>query len=283
MSRNCNVIVTITSEIPSNNLPMSTSTAGVPSTVADKLSPNSKVQQLYRLRNAETPDDVVSAQRLRFQVFNVEMGEGLASAHATGLDSDLFDSICDHLLVEEIATGTLVGTYRLQTGIRARSSTGAGFYSAREFDFAPFTDRADEIVELGRACVHRQHRNLVVLGLLWKGIAGYAKERGGRYLIGCSSLTSQNPAEGVTLYQALKDKYLAPEPWQTFPMPGFECMAEPLPAPVRAPKLMSAYFSIGAKICGPPALDGEFQTIDFLTLVDLQALPENVATRFSLR
>ncbi len=49
-----------------------------------------------------------------------------------------------------------------------------------------------EIVELGRACVHRQHRNLVVLGLLWKGIADYARERGGRYLIGCSSLTSQD-------------------------------------------------------------------------------------------
>jgi len=253
----------------------------VPQTVADKLSPNSRIQQLYRFRLAESPADVERAQRLRFQVFNVEMGEGLSSAHETGLDSDRFDPICDHLLVEEIATGTLVGTYRIQMGSRALAK--AGFYSAQEFDFTPFESRAPEIVELGRACVHRQHRNLVVLGLLWKGIASYSKPRGGRYLIGCSSLTSQNPSEGVTLYRSLREKYWAPEEWRTVPMPGYECVAEPQSAPVRAPKLMSAYFSIGAKICAPPAMDTEFQTIDFLTMVDLHALPESVAARYDLR
>ena len=260
---------------------MRISTAGAPATVADRLTPNSRTQQLYRLRLAESSLDVEAAQRLRFQVFNVEMGEGLASALETGLDADAFDTICDHLLVEEIATGTLVGTYRLQMGNRALAE--AGFYSAQEFDFSPFLARASEIVELGRACVHRQHRNLVVLGLLWKGIAGYAKPRGGRYLIGCSSLTSQNPAEGITLYAGLKEKYLASEPWRTEPMPGYACTGEPSGSPVRAPKLMSAYFSIGAKICGPPALDKEFQTIDFLTLVDLHSLPESVAARYDLR
>ena len=257
---------------------MSTTAA---SNVADRLSPNSRSQQLYRLRLAETQAVVEAAQRLRFQVFNVEMGEGLASAHATGLDCDHFDASCDHLLVEEVATGTLAGTYRVQMGGRALAK--AGFYSAREFDFAPFAPFAPEIVELGRACVHRQHRNLVVLGLLWKGIAGYAKPRGGRYLIGCSSLTSQNPDDGVTLYHVLGQKYQAPEAWRTQPMPGYECKGQLLPTPVRAPKLMSAYFSIGASICGPPAMDKEFQTIDFLTLVDLQALPESVVARYDLR
>lgn len=252
-----------------------------PGNVADRLSSNSKTQQLYRLRLAESSADVEAAQRLRFQVFNVEMGEGLASAVETGMDVDRFDAVCDHLLVEEIATGTLVGTYRVQMGDRALA--GAGFYSAQEFDFTPFLGRASELVELGRACVHKQHRNLVVLGLLWKGIAHYAKERGGRYLIGCSSLTSQDPAEGLALYLALKDRYLAPEGWQTTPMPGYRCEAEPLTTPVRAPKLMSAYFTIGAKICGEPALDAEFKTIDFLTLVDILALPESVAARYDLR
>ena len=142
------------------------------SNVADRLSPNAKTQSLYRLRLAETPQDVENAQRLRYNVFNVEMGEGLASAQESGLDADKFDPICDHVLVEEIATGTLAGTYRVQMGDRALA--GAGFYSAQEFDFAPFLKRAPEIVELGRACVHKQHRNLVVLGLLWKGIARYA-------------------------------------------------------------------------------------------------------------
>jgi len=260
---------------------MSTPTVATSANVADRLSPNSKTQQLYRLRLAENTRDVEAAQRLRYQIFNVEMGEGLASADESQMDVDRFDAICDHLLVEEIASSTLVGTYRVQMGDRALA--GAGFYSAQEFDFTPFLSRASELVELGRACVHKQHRNLVVLGLLWKGIANYAKDHGGRYLIGCSSLTSQDAAAGITLYQTLKERYLAPPEWQTCPMPGYECLAQPLETPVRAPKLMSAYFSIGAKICGEPALDQEFKTIDFLTLVDIQALPESVASRYDLK
>jgi putative hemolysin len=35
--------------------------------------------------------------------------------------------------------------------------------------------------------------------------------------------------------------------------------------------LLSAYLSLGAWICGPPALDRDFKTIDFLTLMDLQS------------
>ena len=260
---------------------MSTLASSSEVNVADRLSPNSKTQQLYRLRLADAPRDVEAAQRLRYQVFNVEMGEGLASAAETGMDVDRFDAVCDHLLVEEIATNTLVGTYRVQMGTQALA--GAGFYSAQEFDFTPFLGRATEIVELGRACVHKQHRNLVVLGLLWKGIANYAKARGGRYLIGCSSLTSQDPAEGMALYLALKDRFLPSPEWRTHPMPGYECKAQPLSTPVRAPKLMSAYFSIGAKICSEPALDAEFKTIDFLTLVDIQALPASVAARYELQ
>jgi len=260
---------------------MSTPNAASAANVADKLTPNAKTQQLYRLRIAESRGDVEAAQRLRYQVFNVEMGEGLASAAETGMDVDRFDDVCDHLLVEEIASNTLVGTYRVQMGDRALA--GAGFYSAQEFDFTPFLPRAAELVELGRACVHKQHRNLIVLGLLWKGIAHYAKAHGGRYLMGCSSLTSQDPAEGMALFNTLKDRYFADPDWQTRPMPGYECCAEPLTTPVRAPKLMSAYFSLGAKICSAPALDAEFKTIDFLTLVDIQALPASVVARYDLQ
>jgi putative hemolysin len=44
--------------------------------------------------------------------------------------------------------------------------------------------------------------------------------------------------------------------------------------------LLRAYLTIGAKICGPPALDREFQTIDFLTLVDLEKLTPSARERF---
>jgi putative hemolysin len=38
--------------------------------------------------------------------------------------------------------------------------------------------------------------------------------------------------------------------------------------------------SVGAKVCGPPALDRQFKTIDFLTLLDLEALPAPARERF---
>jgi putative hemolysin len=222
------------------------------------------------------------AQRLRFEVFNLELGEGLAGSHATGLDVDRFDEFCDHLIVEELATGEIVGTYRLQTGQLAAANLG--YYSEREFDFAAYESFRCEMIELGRACVHVDHRNFNLLHLLWRGIAIYAVERKARFLIGCSSLTSQDPVEGAAMYQELRPYLVGPE-WQTYPRLEFSIgetsrqSASPTPATASS-KLLRAYLTIGAKICGPPAIDREFGTIDFLTLLDLRTLPAIVRAHF---
>src|ERR1051325_4212494 len=119
---------------------------------------------LYAVRLARNAADVRAAQVLRFEVFNVELNEGLAASFATGQDVDPFDVVCDHLIVEERAAGNVVGTYRLQTGRMAAANRG--YYSEQEFCFTPFDRIRSQLIELGRACVHRSHRNLAVLGLL---------------------------------------------------------------------------------------------------------------------
>ena len=137
------------------------------------------------------------------------------------------------------------------------------------------------MIELGRACVHPQHRNLVVLGLLWKGIADYARQHGGRYLFGCSSITSQDPAVGASAYTDLCRRHLALPQWRTRPLATYDCSLNQLAAePVKIPKLLRAYLTLGAKICGPPALDRQFKTIDFLTLLDLETMPLLARQRF---
>ena len=123
----------------------------------------------YATRLARNRDEVRAAQMLRFQVFNLELNEGLEQSYATGRDEDPFDAVCHHLVVEHLPTATIVGTYRLQTGQNAAAKLG--YYCAQEFEFAMFEPWRAGMIELGRACVHPQHRNLVVLGLLWKGIA----------------------------------------------------------------------------------------------------------------
>jgi putative hemolysin len=233
----------------------------------------------YRTRLATTDADLEAAQRLRFEVFNLELNEGLDSAYLSGLDRDRFDEVCDHLLVEETETGRIVGTYRLQTG--AFAAAHHGYYSEQEFDFSPFESIRCELVELGRACVHRDHRRMNVINLLWRGIANYALDRGVRYLVGCSSLTSQDAATGHGVFQALCEEHLAASPFRTVPVQKYALPPGPpamdCPAP---PRLLRAYLSIGAKICGPPALDPDFKTIDFLTFLDLAELPTSVRNHF---
>jgi len=245
----------------------------------------------YVVRLAQNAEEVRRAQRLRFEVFNLELNEGLVESHFTGLDGDPFDEFCDHLVVEELATGTIVGTYRLQTGQLAAANLG--YYSEREFDFAPYERFRCEMIELGRACVHADHRTFNLLHLLWRGLAVYATERKARYLIGCSSLTSQDPIEGLATYRKLQP-YLATRELRTCPREQFNVLAaiarldqtstysgSPLRATAGASsRLLRAYLAIGAKICGPPAIDREFGTIDFLTLLDLHKLPAIVRAHF---
>jgi putative hemolysin len=243
-------------------------------------SRNQTTRTTYRVRLAVTREDLLAAQRLRFEVFNLELGEGLAASHALGRDEDAYDAYCDHLLVERQDTNEVVGTYRLQTGQLAAAHLG--YYSEQEFDFAPYEALRCELVELGRACVHREHRHVGVLGLLWRGIATYAQERHARYLIGCSSLTSQDPALGAASYVYFQERgFVVDERFQTQPTPVFACamdqVAEGCPPP---PKLLRTYLSIGAKICGVPAIDREFGTIDFLTLLDLHALTDSAKAHF---
>lgn len=235
---------------------------------------------VYRLRFAESLQDLEAAYRLRFLVFNLELGEGLETAYEHGYDADEFDPVCDHLIVEHCRTHQVVGTYRLQTGTSA--ARNLGYYSAREFDFTPYESLRSSIVELGRASIHREHRSFLVLSLLWRGIAAYAKRRQARYLIGCSSLTSQDPLVGSAMYGSL-EPHLVDAALRTVPLPDYDMPmlpADPTNASVQPPKLLRAYLSIGANICGRPALDREFKTIDFLTLLDMESMSSCARSRF---
>ena len=234
----------------------------------------------YQLRVAQSPEDLRAVLRLRYFVFSLELGEGPESAFEQGYESDEFDTVCDHLLVEHIPTGQAVGTYRVQTGQVAAQNRG--YYSAREFDFAPYEGLRNSMLELGRACIHRDHRTFDVLMLLWRGVVAYALQHGARYLVGCSSLTSQSLYEGSEMYWHLTP-FLAEPALQTNPLPEYEIPIGETSAShfsPKPPKLLRAYLSIGARICGAPAIDRQFKTIDFLTLLDLHQMSSIARARF---
>jgi putative hemolysin len=232
----------------------------------------------YQIRLAQSSAEREAACRLRFRVFNIELGEGLISSYSTGMDQDQFDLFCDHLIVEDRSRSEIVGTYRMQSGLTA--ARHLGYYSAQEFDFRPYEPIRDQVLELGRASIDRDHRSSEVLTLLWRGIVQYSRFYGLRYLIGCSSLTSQDPQAGWQMYSQLS-QFLVTDEFRTVPRPRYELPPSTGSAPdVKIPKLIKTYIAVGAKICGAPAWDREFGTIDFLTLVDLAHLSPAARNRF---
>jgi putative hemolysin len=229
----------------------------------------------YRVSFARTRREIDAIQRLRFEVFNLELGEGLEESFETGRDADPFDEVCHHLLVTDLETDSIVGCYRMQTAEMARANRG--FYSASLFDLSGLPESVvASSIEVGRACVAREHRSTHVLFLLWKGLALYVAHNNVRYLFGCCSLTSQDPVEGWAMMRYLdQNNYLDPE-LRVYPdarchLPNADPPAEVVAA-VKVPVLFRTYLRYGSKVCGPPAIDREFRTIDFLVALDVETL-----------
>ena len=233
-------------------------------------------QGRYRLRFARDEADLDAIQALRYEVFNLELGEGLESSHAERRDRDRFDAHCQHLMLEELGSGAVVGTYRLQVAETAEAAEG--FYTATEFDLAglPADVRANAI-ELGRACIAREHRSRLLLFLLWKGMWAYMTWNRKRHFFGCCSLTGTDPALGLQALAWLRHGGYVHPTLDVRPLPGLECVLPPgtsVPeiASFKLPKLFQAYLRYGAVVCGAPAIDREFGTVDFLAFWDIGKL-----------
>jgi putative hemolysin len=226
----------------------------------------------YDVRFAHDAADLDAIQRLRFEVFNLELGEGFDESFATGRDADEFDPLCHHLMVSDTDSGALVGCYRMQTATMARGNRG--FYSASLFDLSSLpTEATERSIEVGRACVARTHRSSLVLFLLWKGLALYVAHNQARYLFGCCSLTSQDPAVGSAVLRYLEEGGRMHPEWTIQPAAGSVCPLDPsVGAATGVPPLFGTYLRYGAKVCGPPAIDREFKTIDYLVVLDVDAL-----------
>jgi putative hemolysin len=237
----------------------------------------------YLVRFARTREEIDAALRLRFEVFNLELGEGLASSFLTGRDLDEFDEFCHHLIILDLRQNQIVGTYRMQT--HEMASAGNGFYSATEFDLTGFPSNVfTSGVELGRACIAQSHRNTQALLLLWKGLAAYVALNRKRYLFGCCSLTSQDARVGQQIMDILKEEGHLHPSLSASPRSEFNCEANSGDAvEANIPRLFRTYLRYGAKVCSTPAIDRRFKTIDFLVLFDASEMKEFAAKLLSRR
>ncbi|MFF4798985.1 GNAT family N-acetyltransferase [Streptomyces sp. NPDC001351] len=223
----------------------------------------------YTVSLARDEADVRAAQRLRYEVFAGEMGALLATPQP-GHDIDAFDAYCDHLLVREETTGQVVGTYRLLPPERA--SVAGRLYSEGEFDLTALDPIRPGLVEVGRSCVHPDHRDGAVISLIWAGIARYMVDRGHEWLAGCCSVPlADGGALASATWEKVRGKYLAPEEHRVRPLlPWVPAAATPAAASAELPALLRGYLRLGAWVCGQPAHDPDFGVADLYVLLSMR-------------
>lgn len=228
---------------------------------------------------ARHADEVAEAQRLRYKVFAEEMGARLTTA-VTDHDVDMFDAWCDHLIVRDTATLKVVGTYRVLPPHQAKRL--GCLYSDAEFDLVRLAHLRPKMLELGRSCVHRDYRSGSVIMALWGGLGEYMQRHGYESMLGCASVSMADGGHfAANLYQRLvADDALAPIEYHAFPrlaLPVDELADGQAAEP---PALLKGYMRLGAKICGAPAWDPDFNTADFLTLLRLSEIHPRYARHF---
>jgi putative hemolysin len=229
----------------------------------------------YRIRTAQGIDDLLKAFRLRSEVFGAEFGAG-APQGIWDVDPVL-DWRADHLLLEEKASGKLLGTYRILQG-----HFPPDFYSSSEFEIQTFLEQPGKKIELSRACTHPDARGGTAMVLLWRGLGRYIQLSQADWLFGCSSLPSQEPEQVVAVMQALSPHYdssLSVRARRECRLPASWLAAEPAENPLPVPSLLSSYLRIGARLASEPAHDPEFRCVDFFTALQLREL-ESSAQRF---
>lgn len=231
---------------------------------------------------ARSNEELEAIQRLRYDVFTEEMNVRFPPG-SDGLDSDRFDPWCEHLLVKEIPSGRVVGTYRLLTPPNARKA--GGYYSESEFDLSGLGPLRDQFVEVGRSCTHPDYRSGSVIMLLWSGVANMVAREGYRFVLGCASVSLRD--DGVTAAQVWREASQAMQahpdlprvtPWHRYPVERLDSVL-----PARVPPLIKGYLKLGARICGEPAWDPDFNTADFPVLLDMQRMDMRYQRHFGLR
>jgi putative hemolysin len=236
----------------------------------------------YAVALARNESERREAQALRWRVFAQELGARLPS-RTPGIDHDIFDPYCEHLIVRDEESGEVIGTYRMLAPEGARRI--GCLYSESEFDLTRLQLLRDRMLEIGRSCIHPAHRSGAVILLLWSGLARFMEERNCTYLAGCASMSMADGGHAAAdVARVLSASHLAPAEYQVFP----RC---PLPleglgsapaasARVELPPLLKGYLRCGAWVCGDPAWDPDFNTADFFVFLSLAHVEARYARHY---
>ena len=230
-------------------------------------------------------DEVRQAQRLMHQVFAIEMGATLAKT-LPGHDIDLFDDFCEHLLVRDAASQQVIGTYRVLTPTQAKRVGST--YSDTEFDLTRLRSLRERMVELGRSCVHADHRHGGVILALWGALAEFMGRNQLDTMIGCASIPMQTTGDNTgssgqaaaSIWRQVRQTHLAPIDYHVTPRLALPVDRLDDSLNIEPPALIRGYLRLGAKVLGAPAWDPDFNSADLPMMMRIADLPPRYLKHF---
>lgn len=224
------------------------------------------------------PAALREAQALRYRVFSAEFDAKLNGAEL-GLDMDDYDIHCSHIGVRDLNSGELVATTRL---LDHQAAAGLGrYYSEEEFALHGLARLEGPVLEIGRTCVDVAYRNGATIAVLWGELAEVLNEGGYRYLMGCASISMQDGGiQAHAVMQRLRERYLCTEHLRAEPKHPLPQLDLPGNVIAEMPPLLKAYMRLGAKICGEPCWDRDFQVADVFILLKRDELCPRYARHF---
>ncbi|HVG47934.1 MAG TPA: GNAT family N-acyltransferase [Rubellimicrobium sp.] len=240
--------------------------------MAPQLSP-------YAFHLASSDSEVAAAQRLRYAVFVEEIGArgGDLTDRVLGLEADHFDPQCEHVLIlDTLRENAVVGTTRILDEVGAAKV--GGFATEVEFDLSGLRRSGRRLLEVGRTCLHPEHRGGSAMHRLWQGLAGLVEARRLDLLFGLASFPGTDPLALAQPLSCLQQDHLAPDdlrPRSRKPMDlgllaaGHVCRRQ---AMVATPALVKAYLRLGGQVGDGAFLDRDFGCIDVCMVLDTATL-----------
>ena len=229
----------------------------------------------YILKTIDTVSEFKEVLKLRNKIFTEEYG----FISKSEFDIDVFDFNCDHLIIKTVDTHEVIATYRILC-----SDFVKDFYSSTEFEISNFLNTPGTKLELGRACIEKDHRKGSVLNLLWRGIIQYSITTKAEFLFGCSSIKTESYLTSLNINEALLRENKIKSEWSISPKLKYqfnelEKTSSEVDA-VEIPPLLKSYLAAGANVHGLPAYDREFHCLDYLTILKLSSINETFERRY---
>lgn len=235
-------------------------------------------EERYEVRLAHNRADIASALRLRYRVFVQELGaQGAGVDHDAATECDDFDAVFDHLVLvdrqcDPALKDHVVGVYRLLPC--DRMALVGRFYSEDEFDLAPLRATGRRLLELGRSCMHADHRGGPGMFLLWNALARYVIEREIEILFGAASFPGTDLGRLAMPLSFLHHTHLAPPALRVRALGQAQLPLIPAEQVDRRaalsalPALIKAYLRLGGCVGEGVFVDHAFNTTDVCLVMD---------------